>query len=57
MARVWGEEGVLGETVGFVGGADGEDEEEGESRAGDEREEVWVRQGVDVMDGERAGDT
>ena len=55
-ARVRGEQGVLGEPVGLVRGRDGEDEQEGEGRPGDEGEEVRVREGVDVVHGEGGGD-
>lgn len=50
------QQGVLGQAVALVGGADGEDEEDGEGGARDEGEHVRVGEGVDVVDLEGRGE-
>ena len=45
--------GIFLMAVLFVALGDGEDEKEGESRAGDKGEEVGIGEGVDVDEGER----
>lgn len=49
LSCVLGGGGVLSEAMGLVGGADGEDEQQGQRRAGDEGEELGLGYGVDVV--------
>ena len=55
LARVFLVEGVLGQAVALVGGADGEDQQHGQRGPRDEGQQLRVGQGVDVVDAEALG--
>lgn len=54
LAPVLLDAGVLGQARGLVGGAHGEDEEEGEGGARHEGQQLGLRDAVDVVDLQRA---